>query len=480
MLQDLYTVRMRTIIMLLITMTLCHCGESTYKNPSAILKERGRHPKVHLQAMTQMDVEIGLEDDGYQSQLHKMLWVAGYTNEARFEALSRLWSIDREGTIRTIRQQLPRFTNWEWLTALCKWIAQENVVELKEGLISSWAIPTTMVKSDHERPEYLALKQLVGEDRVIDEVYETMLASNKAWQQGFRTRCWDLLHRLEQRHRLMQLLSESKIDKDDSFLIDLQRAMLELGIVPNGREEILWIRKLATPEYESFWQEAKIALQQLPAERRDRLELRDIPIAVSVNRHTPELLGVPKLQAIAHVESQLENRTHYFETEGGGGYNPSSELLSSHRDLMSWGDAMAINMILQALAVPQFREHLFDYANRDLEDMTTEYGGVIALDKQGRFEILEFEPKIRHHNRRFNASQQMFDAAYAALFHFHFHAQKTKNGDHAGPGLGDKQYANVTRANCLVFTFVDDKTLNVDFYRHDNVVVDLGTCVLKR
>ena len=69
----------------------------------------------------------------------------------------------------------------------------------------------------------------------------------------------------------------------------------------------------------------------------------------------------------------------------------------------------------------------------------------------------------------------MFDAAYTALFHFHFHAQKLRNGDHAGPGIGDKNYANNTRANCLVFTYINEETMNVDYYRHGGVVIDVGT-----
>jgi hypothetical protein len=35
-------------------------------------------------------------------------------------------------------------------------------------------------------------------------------------------------------------------------------------------------------------------------------------------------------------------------------------------------------------------------------------------------------------------------------------------------------YADNTRANCLLFTFVDENTMNVDYYRHDGVLVDLG------
>ncbi|MEE2819531.1 MAG: hypothetical protein VX615_02855, partial [Planctomycetota bacterium] len=83
-------------------------------------------------------------------------------------------------------------------------------------------------------------------------------------------------------------------------------------------------------------------------------------------------------------------------------------------------------------------------------------------------------------DRRFNASQQMFDAGYTALFHFHYHAQKYRNGDHAGPGLGDKNYADSTRANCIVLTFVNEDEVNVDFYRHGGVVVDLGTFNLRQ
>ncbi len=82
---------------------------------------------------------------------------------------------------------------------------------------------------------------------------------------------------------------------------------------------------------------------------------------------------------------------------------------------------------------------------------------------------------MRINDVRFEASQAMFDAGYTAIFHFHYHAQKHRNASHAGPGAGDMQYADNTRANCLVMTFVDEDTLNVDFYRHNRVLVDLGT-----
>jgi hypothetical protein len=274
---------------------------------------------------------------------------------------------------------------------------------------------------------------------------------------------------------LISLLKNADIAEDDLFLLDLRKTLLDLGIVPHRKEEILWIRELSKADYEAFWSEAMVTLSELSEGRRSTLEMRDIPMAVSVRRHTPKYMNMRNSQILSEIEQKLKNRKHYFETEGGGTYSSTSELFRNHKDSLTWGDAMAISTALTAMSVTEVRSHLFDYANRDLQDTTTEYGGVIALDKKGRFEILEFEPKIRHHDRRFNASQEMFDAAYTALFHFHFHAQEYRNSDHAGPGMGDKNYASNTRSNCLVFTFVNKDKMNVDYYRHGNVVIDLGT-----
>ena len=60
------------------------------------------------------------------------------------------------------------------------------------------------------------------------------------------------------------------------------------------------------------------------------------------------------------------------------------------------------------------------------------------------------------------------------LFHFHFHAQKHDNGRFTAPGIGDLNYAENLRANCLVFTFINKDTLALDFYRHSRVIVDLA------
>jgi hypothetical protein len=273
----------------------------------------------------------------------------------------------------------------------------------------------------------------------------------------------------------VQLVTERRIPDDDAFMLDLQAGAAELGLVPHNREEILWLRKLREPERQAFWDEAVAALAQLEPSRRASLEFRDIPIIVSAARHEPELLAMDESAIYARLDAALRGRKHHSR---GSNWNNESvnqrERLYEWRGELTWGDLAAMHIALRALQVPQVVDHLLDYAERDRRDETTEYGGVIALDEQGRFEILEFPPRIREHDQKFIASQAMLDAAYTSLFHFHMHAQRHWNRDYAGPGFGDVNYADNTRANCLVFTFLSEDAMNVDFYRHGRVMVDLG------
>jgi hypothetical protein len=307
-------------------------------------------------------------------------------------------------------------------------------------------------------------------------IFDLFVESNRVSQQGLRTRCWELMHRLGYRDRLIRLLVEHEPPPDDAMLIDLHAAAVELGVVPHNREEILWLRKLRQPEHEAFWDEAASAVAGLSPERRLDLEIRDLAVVVSAQRHEPELLGLSKASLYQRVDAYVKTQKRH--SRGSGGYDSMGAgrrtSLPDWRAELTWGDLAAMLIAVRALQVPQVAAHLFDYAERDRKDESTEYGGVIRLDERGRFEILEFPPRIRQHDQRFNASQEMIDAGYTSIFHFHMHVQRYRNSEYAGPGFGDDNYANNLRANCLVFTFVNERTLNVDYYRHGGVTVDLG------
>jgi hypothetical protein len=98
----------------------------------------------------------------------------------------------------------------------------------------------------------------------------------------------------------------------------------------------------------------------------------------------------------------------------------------------------------------------------------------VALDREGRGELLEFPPRSKMGDLRYESPQVLFDALYTGLFHFHNHAQKYDNSVHAGPHMGDFAFADSTRCNGVVFTYLSADLIGVDFYRYDRFVVDLG------
>ncbi|MDG2200318.1 MAG: hypothetical protein P8K80_03955 [Phycisphaerales bacterium] len=454
----------------------CLGCETTVKDPMAALADKSAHDRTHFKSMEIMQQRDPANNEAYKDQLEQIVWRPGYGFNVRVEALNQLWEYDQPRTLVLLRRQLPRMTNWPWLTECCTWIADRNLVELDPALISSWGRPRALTQDETERPEYIALVRMHGRDAVVEKVFELFIESNKRSQRGLRQRCWDLLHRLGERDRLIAMAEAVEPDSEDILLMDLNASATDFGMVPYNREEVIWLQELRQPDKKWFWDEAKVSLQQVPANRRGELEMRDLSVVVAATRHRRDLLDAPVTRLYTNVDGALRGQKHYSEYHPGiPGADASLERLRTHREKLTWSDLAAIELALQALRLAPVRAHLFAYADEDHEDESTEYGGVIALDEQGRFEVLEFKPRIRHHDLKFNASQDMFDAGYTSLFHFHFHAQSHGNRDHAGPGLGDMNYADNTRANCLVFTFVDEDRMNVDYYRHDRVIVDLGT-----
>ena len=463
----------RTIFLLaLMLLILPSCATPVpVADPVGMLSDPNLGPRDHLAALQTIDMQP--DSPEYTAALHELMWRPGFIQSTREEALNRLAERDLENLKRTIRQRLPNMRVWGWHERLCEIIAERGWTDLTPALVSSWARPWYGYDED-KRPEYLALRQLHGDDQLGDVVFDLFMQSSKSWEFNLRGRCWELLHRLDQRERLLALLRDAEVMPDDVMLSDLRAAATDLGIVPHKREEILWIMKLREPERAEFWSSAVQAIQGLPADRRVDLELRDLPIVVAAHHYEPELLAANRAELLARVEALIKGRKRHIRSDSLAGYGDWPQELYQWRKELTWGDLAAILCAVRAFEVPEVRAHLFNYAERDRLDESTEYGGILELDAQRRFVVREFVPTVRMHDREFRAAQAMFDAGYTAQFHFHFHAQSYDNDEFAGPGLGDVEYADATRVNCIVLTFLDKDTMNVDFYRHDRVIVDLG------
>lgn len=460
------------------TVLLAGCASEPIENPVATLNSPSLLGKQHKEAV-RMLAQRPTDDEEANRALERAITNAGYTVPVREAALTALAERDLPRAKRLLRNTLPNTSMWQWLERASQIIAERQWVDLTPALVSSWARPASMVTDERDRPEYLALVRLHGEDRVVEVVFDTFQTARSVAEQGLRTRCWDLLYRLGERERLVALINSSDIAEDDALLRDLQTASRDLGVVPRNREEILWLRKLLQPEHADFWSQARAAAAALPAERRAELEIRDLPVIVSASLHDPEVLAQSKEELYRRVEAWASKQKHHTQQSNFENFAGSdSERLFTHKEKYTWGDLAAMLVAVRAMQVPEVVTHLFDYAARDRADQSTEFGGVIALDQKNRFEIREFLPVIREHDQKFIASQEMLDKAYTSIFHFHFHVQEVRNDRFAGPGFGDTNYADAVRANCLVLTSVGERTLNVDYYRHDRVVVDLGDITL--
>lgn len=459
--------------MLALTFACAGCGQRTEPDPVIALGSTELTTTEHERAMEKLDA--GPHDAAAKKALEAVISRPGYTVKVREKALGLLASWDEQDAKTTLRRSIPNSEAWEWKARVSQIVVERNWIDLTPMLISSWAARQINAEEDLKRPEYVALCKLHGQDRVIDVVYDTFMKSKGAGEQNLRIRCWQLLNRLGQRERLRTLIVSGDIPPDDAMLLDLRAAAHDLGILPNNKEEILWLRKLREPSRAEFWSRAVQAIAALPDERRLSLELRDIPIIVSASIHDPELLEMSKEQLYQQVYDYVHDRRHHVQESDYNGYTDTrSQRLYEYRDELTWGDLAAMAIAIRAIKIPQVVAHLFNFADRDRADTSTEYGGVIALDAKDRFEIKEFVPTVRKHDGEFLASQALFDALYTSIFHFHLHVQYERNERFAGPGYGDSNFADNSRANCLVFTSISDDTLNIDYYRHDRIVVDLG------
>src|SRR5690606_18536443 len=107
----------------------------------------------------------------------------------------------------------------------------------------------------------------------------------------------------------------------------------------------------------------------------------------------------------------------------------------------------------------------------------TEYGGLVFAAPGGNLTAQLFEPRAnsRYGDERFVASQELIDAADSALFMYHFHVTRTRNADYAGPSFDDFEFVRREGRASLLYTFVTQDRLNVDYFQPGGLRIDLGT-----
>ncbi len=449
----------------------CTQGPESVEDPAAVLSVTGRGRERYFDAIDAARMR-GV-DDATKSALRRMIAADGYPIDARERAFDLLFETDRAAVVAALENSLPRMGDVTWRRRVCELVGARGMTELVPTLIRAWANPVPGLAGDEVRPERAALGVLVGEQQVGPTLLRTMREANPMTQANLRARCWELLMKSGDAATLRALLADPDSIRDDAMLVDLSRVAVSLGVLPTTREEILWARALCEPSRDAAFAEAAAALAALPAARREALELRAVPVVVAAARRRPSLLEASESDLFTEVEARTKGRKKVAPDFTGYG-DGFSETLHQVRGKLVWSDLLAMCLALDLLDEPALLLHLFEVADRDREDRSTEYGGVVALGAGSSGEFLEFAPRAKTGDLRYESPQALFDALYTGLFHVHFHAQNYENTRYAGPHLGDFAFADSSRANGLVFTFLSADILGVDYYRHGRLVVDLG------
>lgn len=447
----------------------------------------------------------------FRDLLKKMAWARSNPPQVRIGAIEALLADtqDLDDTHRMLRLMLPtESAAWQWdvIEYLGEVAAERGWTDLTPAFVASWSRSVPSI-SPERRAERAAIMRL-HPDRSLEEVafavfageFDDIETKSDEVQQMFdqhRRAAWGVLCDLsaepDARRRApgRPMARRSTIEAADaiySFLTStpagehepremvlLRRSAADFGAVPITREQLDWLERLAADKHRTLWREAARIVSTLGPEQRQGFALRHLSAVVWASRHESRWLEMSKDDLLDHLAEQMQGETHFF----GGAVSRNDGTIRRARSDMLWGDALLALIARLAIEQDSVIAELFAQADRDFDDKSTEYGGVIdaRADDGGGFVASLYPPRPsqRLGDTRFVASPDLIEAGTAALFHYHFHANSRTNMQYAGPSIDDIEYARTFGRSCLVFTFIDPDRLNADYYTPDGVRIDLGT-----
>jgi len=375
---------------------------------------------------------------------------------------------------------------------ICDRAVANNWTDFTPSIVRSFSRVMPLVK-DQDRPERAALMALHPDRSLAEVVFGVFLRPeiegrtyDADWGERTRMDAWDLLQRLDGRGVLRaQLLVGSEATIADARGVPVVRALRAgreaLRAVPRTSEELRWLLRLNDAQNAqnlAWWREAARAIRDLPESKRETLELRHAEAIRWAAANRTDLVAMSREELLDELRTRTESRTRFPRREGVASFRGvRSESVEFWADQMSWADALTVLVVDEALQTPEFARAVFGFAEIDREDRTTEYGGVLEWTPQGRWRLALYPPRAsdRRGDDVFVASVEMTEASDRALAHFHLHAQRVDMRAFAGPSSGDLQYAARSGRTCVVFTSIDARTMNMDVFTPDGVVIDLGT-----
>ncbi len=389
--------------------------------------------------------------------------------------------LDESGSVAFLRELLPTENDPRITRYVVGQAALRGWDELTTAIVRRYAVPSSRL-SDERRPERAALSALHPDRSVEETVFEVFIQSTDADTSGrLRRDAWNLLSRLDEsgdiRVRLLGGLAASGADEQrDPTLAGLRRALLDLRTIPLTGEELEWLVQLSGRDNAGWWEEARSIIRTLDPDQLRGLRIRHIEPLRWAAEYRRDWTRASKSALLEVLAEQIASQETYNRKSSPG----VKEALAAWEDRLSYGDAVALMTVFDAVRETRVIEAFFEQASEDMADTSTEYGGVLRLattrTSRGMFTAVSYPPRpsIREGDTAFVASRELIEESATALAHYHFHAQRVRNTQFAGPSEGDLNYAALYGRTCLVLTLVAEGVMNVDAYLPSGAVIDLG------
>jgi len=475
----------------------CTTTEPVARVPAlTVVADRSEDMRSRVLAVSEARAEAGDDAEmlgATQRVFRDIAWTQGEPPRLRVAVLHSMMNDPDAGVVREARETakllLPREQAREVVAYLSGVAADRGWDEFVPALIRSYARSMAGV-DDAQRWERVAITRLAPGKPVEQTVFEVFLrppamASTYGidWEQRCRADAWDLLARIDQdgatRMKLMAQAGDgAQGTSGDEAVALIRRCVRELHAIPLTGEELRWVTSLAEGadvKNARWWAEAASAIAGLTD--KGPLSVRHAEAIRWASQAQPAWLLASREDLLGELRGLLKGKDHNARSAEAREYRVADSL-SAWESKLRWGDVLTMLVVLRAL--PDVGPVLAAQAQMDRKDTSTEYGGVLT-QREGVSEkvwvatLYPPRPGQRQGDQRFIASDDMVKASDRALAHYHFHAQRVRNSEYAGPSPGDLAYAARSGRACLVLTSIGDGVLGVDYYQPDGVVVDLGS-----
>lgn len=402
-----------------------------------------------------------------------MRWVT-YSRQPmddRAAAVDRMLADDPGAFWSDCAAKTRQIDDWPMIRLLAEKAEASGDIRALPWLVRSWAMPSKLV-ADKDRPERQAIVSITSSEQCI--LRSIVFDPATAYQPATQVAAWSVMTRIEPEGRLRSYLADSSESDQSLLVVMLRRVAPALDVLPSDRLAVA----------QMMWMTVAYPDAQWAAWTRWRAEQRGDGLATLDLRHIPALKhrdtkrdDWDRERWLSHVASRLADRRHASRGEGANSdivVKQRPDRFADHAPALGVADLIVLDHLLDVMGDAGFKRVAFEQAEADRIDQTSELGGAVIWDKQGKVLFKPFAPLMRRHDQAYIAPTSCIEAVYLGLAHVHFHTQRYDNASWAGPGKGDLDFASAHHVNAIVLTFLDPSTLNLDVYFPGGVTIDLG------